>query len=549
MRRQIAYLSTAFLCAASLRGQESVCDLFRDLNAADGRQLVLEGELLISRNLAALGAADCDHDYQTPVEGTGGVHVFQSWPTAVHLRPSSRLPPEQRRQFREAAAQADRLRRAGKLVSASAILAGRLQVAATDDFPAELRFDSIKGLEVTELPNTGEIPVIPICELFQNLSAWKGKRIAVRGESSSTMEGSWIGGRCKGEFYTNGYRWPVALDYAVPAYYSRRTAALCEAKRPSGPPKGWETLRHRYSVIETATYVGRLRMRTEYTAACRESGDYITNGFGHLNGAAAELIVEEVRDVELMPASPLEPEDDSQQQTCQPPNLATLCASASTLEGAASLGCVDRVKEMLSTGGIDSRDGEESRSLNSAIRLGRNEVVRLLLDAGAPVNPREIKVWPPLAEAAHARQIGIMKTLLKAGANVDVRDLQGPYLALYGYFDTHVLRVLLEAGADPNARDGEGKTALMEASGYGYEDAIKLLIEHKADVNLQDNSGRSALMHAAAGNYVDAIPYLLRNRADLYAKDAKGETALDIAQKSRNEVAVEMLSAAIQNRQ
>lgn len=547
MRREIAFLATAFLCATSLRGQESVCDLFRDLNGADGRTLVLEGELIISRDVAALGAADCDHDYQTPVEGTGGIHVFQGWPTAVHLRPSSRLPPEQKKQFRGAAAQADRLRRAGKLVGASAIFAGRLQVAATDDFPAELRFDSIKSLTVTELPDPGEIPVIPICELFQNLPTWKGKRIAVRGESTSTMEGSWIVGRCKGGFYTNGYRWPVALDYAVPAYYSPRTAALCEAKRPSGRPKGWEALRHRYSSVETATYVGRLRMRNEYTAACG-AGDYITNGFGHLNGAAAELIVEAVRDVELTPAPALEPKDDSEEQACKPPNLPALCAGATTLLDAASLGCADRVKEFLSKDGIDSRDSEESPALDAAIRFGRSEVVRLLLDAGAPANPRAFRMWPPLAEAAHARKIGIMKMVLKAGANVDVRDDQGPYLALYGFFDTRVLRVLLEAGANPNVRDEDGKTALMEASGYGYEDAVKLLIEHKADVNLKDSGGRSALMHAAAGNYVDAIPYLLRNGADLDAKDAKGETALDIARKSKNDVAVEMLSAEIQKR-
>jgi hypothetical protein len=38
-------------------------------------------------------------------------------------------------------------------------------------------------------------------------------------------------------------------------------------------------------------------------AVCRDAGDYITNGFGHLNGAAAEIVVEEIRDVELAKAS------------------------------------------------------------------------------------------------------------------------------------------------------------------------------------------------------------------------------------------------------
>jgi len=88
----------------------------------------------------------------------------------------------------------------------------------------------------------------------------------------------------------------------------------------------------------------------------------------------------------------------------------------------------------------------------------------------------------------------------------------------------------------------------MHAAGYGYEDAIKLLIEHHADVNLRDDSGRTALMHAAAGKYVDAIPHLLQNHADLYAKDRSGKTAVEIAQQSKNQVAIEILSTGMQGR-
>jgi len=402
---------------------------------------------------------------------------------------------------------------------------------------------------VEALSDPSEVPVIPICELFQDLAAWKGKRIAVRGESSSTSEGSWIVGRCKGSFYTNGYRWPVALDYAAPAFYSSQTAALVEPKRPSGPPKGWESLRGRYNVIETATYVGRLRMRSEYIAVCREGGDYITNGFGHLNGAAAELIVEAVRDMALM-GRPLEEADDAdEERACQPPNLAALCASSATLLDAASLGCVDRVGELLSKYGIDSKDGNESPAFNAAIRRGNEAMVRRLLVAGAPVNPAKFQMWPPLAEAAHRRRIRIMKLLLKAGANVEGRDNHRvTYLASYGFFDTRVAKILLEAGADPNSRDDDGRTALMKASNYGYEDVVTLLIAHRANVDLKDKAGRTALMHAADGKYVDAIPHLMAHGADVYVQDGEGNTALDIARKSENEVAVELLSAAIKSR-
>jgi hypothetical protein len=455
------------------------------------------------------------------------------------------VPAKQLKEFRNVAVEADRLRSAGKIVSASASFSGRLRVVPVGDLPAEFTFDSLADLKVEALPDASEMPVIPICELFQNLTASKGKRIAVRGESVGTMEGSWIVGRCQGSFFTNGYRWPVVLDYSIPAYYTSETAQVADAKWPSTPPKGEGLYKGKQNVVMTATYVGHLRMREEYTAVCRAGGDYMTNGFGHLNGAAAELIVEAVTDVEVAPRNGADDADDRAEPHCQPANTAELCSGAPTLVRAATLGCVDRVRELLSKIGIDSRDGSESASLSAAIRTGHEMVVKLLVEAGAPVNPVHPRLWAPLAEAAHRRNISIMKLLLKAGAAVDGLDNQGgTYLASYGFFDTRITRILLEAGANPNATDNHGQTALMHASGYGYEDAIKLLIEHRADVNLRDDRGRSALMHAAAGKYVDAIPILLKNGAGLYARDRDGKTALDIVRSAKNEVAIELLSEA-----
>ena len=533
----------AMLMVIALHGQESVCDLFKDLKAADGHQLILTGELIISKDLAAIGADDCDNRYSSTMGGSG-VHFL--WPTALRLKPSAKVPAEQIRRFRDAAIEADRLRHDGKTVSASASFTGRVRLSEAGDFPGEFTFDSLNDLKVEALPDASELPVIPICELFQGLTAWNGRRVAVRGEVVGTFEGSWLIGRCKGGFYTNGYRWPVSLSYAGPAYYSHSTAQLAKEKRPPSQPKGWETFRGRYNVVESATYVGRLRMRNEYRAVCREGGDYITNGFGHLNGAAAEIVVDEIRDAELAKAPPDEVIED--ERSCQPSNLSALCPTA-TLSRAATLGCTSRVTELLSKDGVDSKDGNESEALSQAIRTGNDGIVKILLSAGAPVNPPKFRVWSPLAAAAWWRKLDVMTTLLKAGANVDSVDHQGAtYLAGYGYFDKRVLKILLDAGANPNASDSNGRTALMQAANYGYEDAVVLLIDHGAVINQRDHKGRSALMYAANGKYVDAIPHLLNHGADLSARDLDGKTALDLARISKNKVAIELLSAAMGRR-
>ena len=51
-----------------------------------------------------------------------------------------------------------------------------------------------------------------------------------------------------------------------------------------------------------------------------------------------------------------------------------------------------------------------------------------------------------------------------------------------------MVRMLLEAGADVNCQDEDGSTALMCASEHGHADIVKLLLAHPdCDPTLTDN--------------------------------------------------------------
>lgn len=56
-------LSTILITATALHAQESVCALFSHLGSADGSQVVVTGDLIIAKDIAVLGAADCDNRY------------------------------------------------------------------------------------------------------------------------------------------------------------------------------------------------------------------------------------------------------------------------------------------------------------------------------------------------------------------------------------------------------------------------------------------------------------------------------------------------------
>jgi len=284
-------------------------------------------------------------------------------------------------------------------------------------------------------------------------------------------------------------------------------------------------------------------MRSNYRATCREEGRYVANGFNH--GAAAALVVEAVRDVELTPGRPVEPGDTGEQR-CHPPNQGALCAAADTLLRAVTLSCAERTRELLLKDGIDSKDSE-SASLRRAIYLGDEAIIKLLLDAGAPVNPATTILWPPLWDACSSHNIPLMNMLLKSGAPVDGKDSRGATYLAFGFSDDRVMKVLLDAGANPNARDEGGATPLMHAATFGEEEAAKILIRYGADVNLKDNKGETALMYAASGLYVDTISELLAAGADVHARNLEGKTALDIA--NTNQFAGKILSAAIRGNQ
>jgi hypothetical protein len=104
-----------------------------------------------------------------------------------------------------------------------------------------------------------------------------------------------------------------------------------------------------------------------------------------------------------------------------------------------------------------------------------------------------------------------------------------------------VIKLLLEAKADIESKDLSGQTSLSRAAENGHEAVVKLLLEAKADIKSKDSRGRTPLSLAAENGHEAVVKLLLEAKADIESKDLSGQTPLSWAAENRHEAVVKLL--------
>jgi ankyrin repeat protein len=111
----------------------------------------------------------------------------------------------------------------------------------------------------------------------------------------------------------------------------------------------------------------------------------------------------------------------------------------------------------------------------------------------------------------------------------------------------NVIRALLDVGITANARDPRaGLAALHLAVQRSHVNIVKMLLENGADPNLQSSRGETALHFAARQSREDAVRLLLNAKVNITIQNERGETAMDIAKTLSNgsQTIMEMLASA-----
>ncbi|WP_435017420.1 ankyrin repeat domain-containing protein [Tundrisphaera sp. TA3] len=199
---------------------------------------------------------------------------------------------------------------------------------------------------------------------------------------------------------------------------------------------------------------------------------------------------------------------------------------------AAKSGDMDKIVELLDSG-FDIDFPEPATALFSAICFGHHDLIRLLIDRGASLDPvisgaltalsAAILRAHPWADSECTPDPVPLRILLGAGARYRLYDA-----VLID--DIPLARQRLEEGANPNFAEGSYYgPILMIAARHGQLGMVDLLLDHGADIEGMDDLGSRPLIEAASNGHTPVVRRLLERGADLDADAWCGRTALSEA--------------------
>lgn len=162
-------------------------------------------------------------------------------------------------------------------------------------------------------------------------------------------------------------------------------------------------------------------------------------------------------------------------------------------------------------------DAEGSKPLHMAVKLNLEEMVQLLLAAGAQIDCRNNWSHTPLHEAAILDRRGIAQTLMASGAKVEAVDTESISPLHLAAKQNHAgfIALLLANGADRYAYDGNGDLAIHVAARQGNIPAIEALITDRTDLGRTTKHGETLIHIACLTNGLTLADYLVQNSVDV----------------------------------
>ncbi len=191
-------------------------------------------------------------------------------------------------------------------------------------------------------------------------------------------------------------------------------------------------------------------------------------------------------------------------------------------------------------------------TLLEAATGGEADMVALALRAGADIEARDVRGRTALLLAVTEDHLPVADVLVAMGASADALDDQHdtPWLVTGVTGSVDMLEALLPAGPDMTIRNRYGGISVIPASERGHVDYVRRVVQVGIDVNHVNDLGWTALLEAVilgdgSRPYIEIVTALLDAGADPAIADKEGVTAL---QHARNKGFDEIASVLAEGR-
>lgn len=213
------------------------------------------------------------------------------------------------------------------------------------------------------------------------------------------------------------------------------------------------------------------------------------------------------------------------------------------LFAAIEAGQIETVRELLSADGtlVDARNTVGLSAVLVATYYGRNEIAKLLIDAGA-----RLTIFEAAATGAQDRVEHILGKDPSAINSYSADGWTPLHLAVF-FGRINIVHILHSKGADLNAvsNNDQRVTPLHSALANPNNAAVaQLLIDYGADVNATQAHGYTPLHYAALNGLESIVRNLLARSVDRNARDVEGKTARDLAIEKGHPAAADLLKAS-----
>ncbi|MFB1490404.1 MULTISPECIES: thioredoxin fold domain-containing protein [unclassified Thiocapsa] len=166
-------------------------------------------------------------------------------------------------------------------------------------------------------------------------------------------------------------------------------------------------------------------------------------------------------------------------------------------------------------------------ALNASVQHADAVALPTDIDDTTALDKQDAVGWTALMYATKAGDTEQVEALLKAGASPDIGDrLARTPLELATKAPLGITRLLIKAGADVDIRNAGGIPVIMTAAGQGRMDVVKTLLAAGARLDFKDYQGNTIMDWAQRGGNAELAAFL-KPRFDKAATEANTESGED----------------------